>query len=226
MDTRRLSWNEYAAAWADLHGGFDPRRSAAVVRGWVRLAFLCGRLLGRLGVAPSTVTTVGLVLSAAVPVAATGGPVGALVAAGLVLLGGVADAVDGAVAVVTGRASRLGFVYDSLADRLGEACWLTAFWLVGAPGPLVVAVGVASWLHEYLRARAAVAGMAEIGTVTVAERPTRVSVAMVGLLLAGAGGLLRPELLAGTATMLAVIWLVLAGFGLAQLLGAVRRALA
>jgi hypothetical protein len=52
----------------------------------------------------------------------------------LVLLSAVADTVDGAVAVIAGRATRLGQVDDSLADRLGEACWLVALWLVGAPG--------------------------------------------------------------------------------------------
>ena len=56
------------------------------------------------------------------------------------LLAAVADSVDGAVAVVTGRTTRLGYVYDSVADRLGEVAWLLAFWLVGAPGGLVVAV--------------------------------------------------------------------------------------
>ena len=52
------------------------------------------------------------------------------------------------------------------ADRIGELGWLAAFWVAGAPGWLVVAAGAASWLHEYLRARATAGGMAEIGAVT------------------------------------------------------------
>jgi phosphatidylglycerophosphate synthase len=224
--TTRLTWNEYATAWSELHGGFDPLRTSPVVRGWLRLAYAGGSLLGRLRVGPNAVTVVGLLICVGVPVAAAQGPTGVLLAAGLVLLAGIADALDGAVAVVTGRVSRLGFVYDSVADRLGEAAWLVAFWLAGAPGLLVVAGGGACWLHEYIRARAAGAGLRGLGVVTVGERPTRVSVALVGLLLAGASGLLRRDLQAGTATFAAVVWLAFAVFGLGQLITAVRRDLA
>ncbi len=220
-----LTWEQYAVAWAGLHGGFDPRRASLPVRGWIRLAWAGGRLLDRIGVAPTAVTVVGLLISAAVPFAAARGAVGALTAAGLVLLAGIADTLDGAVAVAGGRVTRLGYVYDSLADRLSEAAWLAAFWLAGAPAGLVVAGGAVSWLHEYVRARAVGAGMTEVGVVTIGERPTRVSVALVGLLLAGGAGLLRPELLAGTVTLAAVGWVFFGLFGLAQLLGGVRRAL-
>lgn len=220
-----LTWEQYATAWGKLHGGFDPRLASPVVRGWIRLAYAGGSLLGRLRVSPTAVTVTGLLICLAVPVAASRGPAGALVAAGLVLLAGAADALDGAVAVATRRTSRLGFLYDSVADRIGEAAWLAALWMAGAPGGLVVAGGAASWLHEYIRARAVAAGMNEIGVVTVAERPTRVSVAVVGLLLAGLAGLLNTDLLAGTATVAAVAWLFFAVFGLGQLSGGVRRAL-
>jgi phosphatidylglycerophosphate synthase len=218
-----LSWDEYATAWSSLHGGFDPNGTSPVVRGWLRLAYTGGRLLGRLGVGPTAVTAAGLVLCLAVPYSAAQGPVGLLIGAGLVLLAGAADALDGAVAVVTGKVSRIGFVYDSVADRLGELAWLAAFWLAGAPGLLVVAGGATSWLHEYVRARSAGAGMRGVGVVTVAERPTRVSVALVGLLLGGGAGLLRPELGASTVTLAAVAWLAFAVFGLGQLVTAVRR---
>ena len=220
-----LTWEQYAVAWAGLHGGFDPRRASPLVRGWIRLAYAGGRLLGRLRVTPTAVTVVGLLLCLAVPVAVSRGPVGALIGAGLVLLAGVADALDGAVAVASDRASRLGFVYDSVADRLGEAAWLAAFWLAGAPGPLVVLGAGLCWLHEYLRARAVGAGMREVGVVTVGERPTRVSVALVGLLASGAAGLIRPELLNGTITVAAVVWVFFSLFGFGQLFTAVRRSL-
>ncbi|HEX8627839.1 MAG TPA: CDP-alcohol phosphatidyltransferase family protein, partial [Catenuloplanes sp.] len=148
----RLTWEQYTTAWAALHGGFDVRRANPVVRGWIRLAYSGGFVLARMRVPPAAVTAFGLVLCVLVPVTAAIGPRGPVLflAAALVLCAGVADAMDGAVAVVDGRASRLGFVYDSVADRIGEACWLAAFWLVGAPGPLVVLVGAVSWLHEYV----------------------------------------------------------------------------
>lgn len=221
----RLSWDEYASTWARLHGGFDPRRATPVVAGWLRMSYQIGFVLSRLRVTPTMVTVLGTLLCAAVPLAVVWSALGPVAGAVLVLLAAVADSVDGAVAVVTGRTSRLGYVYDSVADRLGEAFWLLAFWLVGAPGLLVVVAGALSWLHEYVRARAVSAGMKEIGAVTAGERPSRVSVALVGLLVAGITGLIRPELAAGTMTVATVVWVLLALFGLVQLLSAVRRSL-
>ncbi|GAA2703465.1 CDP-alcohol phosphatidyltransferase family protein [Micromonospora olivasterospora] len=221
----QLNWDQYAAAWARLHGGFDPRAAAPVVRAWLRFAYHLGYVLGRLRVTPTAVTVAGVLLCLCVPLFAVRPVDGPLIGALFVLVAAVADSVDGAVAVATNRTTRLGYVYDSLADRLGEAAWLVAFWLVGAPGALVAAAGGLSWLHEYVRARAVAAGMREIGAVTVGERPTRVCVALVGLLLAGLTGLIAPDLAAGTITMATAVWVLLAGFGLGQLLSAVRRAL-
>ncbi|WP_433686785.1 CDP-alcohol phosphatidyltransferase family protein [Micromonospora carbonacea] len=220
-----LNWDEYATAWARLHGGFDPRAAAPVVRAWLRFAYHVGYVLGRLRVTPTAVTVAGVLLCLCVPLFAVRPVSGPVLAALFVLAASVADSVDGAVAVATNRTTRLGYVYDSVADRLGEAAWLAAFWLVGAPGALVAAAGGLSWLHEYVRARSVSAGMREIGAVTVGERPTRVCVALVGLLLSGLAGLIDQDLTAGTITMATAVWVLLAGFGLGQLLAAVRRAL-
>jgi CDP-diacylglycerol--glycerol-3-phosphate 3-phosphatidyltransferase len=100
-----------------------------------------------------------------------------------------------------------------------------------------VACAGLAWLQEYVRARAGIAGMADIGTVTVAERPTRVLAVLFGLTLAGfagalggqgmarAAGLAGTELAAGAATVTAAIWAVLGLVGLVQLGAAVRREL-
>jgi phosphatidylglycerophosphate synthase len=220
-----LNWDEYAIIWARLHGGFDPRHASPAVRGWLRMAYSIAIFLGRLRVRPTVVTVVGALLCVCVPLVATRSMQGPIFAAVFVVLAAVADTVDGAVAVVTRRTSRLGYVYDSVADRFGEASWLAAFWLIGAPGPLVVVAGSLSWLHEYVRARAVGAGMKEIGVVTIGERPSRVAIAAFGLFAAGAGGLLQPDLASGTITVAAVVWVFFAFGGLAQLLGAVRRAM-
>ena len=212
-----MTWDEYAAAWARLHGGFDPRSASSVVRGWVRIAYRAGSWLGSRHIGPAAVTTAGLVLCLAVPAAVLPDRWGLLLAALLVLLAAFADGLDGAVAVITGKASRLGYVYDSVADRVGELAWLLAFWLVGATGLLVVAAGSASWLQEYMRARATAAGMDEIGVVTVAERPRRVLTAIFGLLL----GFFVPALI----TAAVAVWLALALIGLVQLSVAIRRRL-
>lgn len=220
-----LNWDEYAVTWARLHGGFDPRRATPAVRDWLRLAYRLARFLGRLRVTPSVVTLLGLLLCLCVPLVAVRSSAWLVVGGLLVLLAAMADSVDGALAVISGRTSRLGYVYDALADRIGEAAWLTAFWLVGAPGLLVVVGGAVSWLHEYARARSVSAGMREIGRVTVGERPLRVVVVAAGLPLAGMAGLVQPALAAGTITVFAAIWVLLGLYGLGQLLPAIRRAL-
>ena len=220
-----MTWEEYARAWSALHGGFDPATASPVVRGWIRLAYRGGTLLGRAGLSPTAVTLAGLLLCLAVPFAAGLGPAGLLLGALLVLAAGFADAFDGAVAVVTGRTSRTGFVVDSVADRLGEVAWLAAFWVGGAPGWLVVAGGAVSWLHEYVRARATAAGMPDIGAVTVGERPTRVSVAISGLVVGGLAGVVHAGWDTTVLTVAAAAWLGLAVIGIGQLAVAVRRAL-
>jgi phosphatidylglycerophosphate synthase len=207
-----VTWDEYASAWSRLHSGFDPRTGSVFVRGWVRLAFIVGSRLTWAG--PTGVTLFGLLVCLAVPFA------GLLPGAALVLLAALADTLDGAVAVLTGRATRLGYVLDSVTDRIGEAAWLAAFWVGGAQAWPVLAAGAASWLHEYARARATAAGMSEIGAVTVGERPTRVLLALFGLLAAGVSGH-APLILTTTAA----VWLALSIIGLTQLGAAIRRAL-
>jgi CDP-diacylglycerol--glycerol-3-phosphate 3-phosphatidyltransferase len=133
--------------------------------------------------------------------------------------------VDGAIAVIASRATRMGSVYDSVADRLGEACWLAAFWVLGVPGPLAVGCCAVGWLHEYVRAKATAAGMTATGAVTWGERPSRVLAALIGLLLAGGGGLVSVDLSAAVVTLVATGWLMVGVFGLSQLFGAVRQSL-
>ena len=83
-----------------------------------------------------------------------------------------------------------------------------------------------SWLHEYVRARAAAGGMDGLGIITLGERPTRVSVAISGLLVGGVAGLLRPGWETTVLMVAAVVWLGLGLIGLVQLVRAVRRELA
>jgi phosphatidylglycerophosphate synthase len=220
-----VTWDDYATAWSGLHGGFDPRRASPVVRGWVRGAYRIGSWLGRKGVTPVAVTLAGVLLCVAVPLAALAGVPGLAIGAVLVLLAAAADGLDGAVAVITGRVTRGGFVYDSVADRIGEAAWLAALWIAGVPGWLAVTAGAASWLHEYLRARAAVAGMPDIGAVTVGERPTRVAVTITALILAPLAAVVSPVWTVPVLVVAAAIWLLLQAVGLFQLAAAVRTAL-
>lgn len=218
----RLSWDEYSARWASLHGGVDPRRSSALIAGWLRLSYTVGRGLAGIGLRPTAVTAIGLLCSAAVPLVVLAHGPWLFAAAGLVLLSAVVDSADGAVAIVTGRTSRIGSFYDALADRVSEASWLLALWLLGAPGLLVVGCGGLAWLHEYARARAAVSGLPGVGAVTVAERPTRVIAVIVALGLGGAAWLLNDHLTAGIITVVVSVWTLLGLLGGVRLLSVIR----
>lgn len=218
------SWSDYARRWSALHGGYDPRTASPLVRGWLRLAYTVGRTLAATGLGPDTVTAVGLGLSAVVPVIAGFGGGWPFIAAFFVLGSVVADSADGAVAVISGRSSKLGHVYDSVADRVSEALWVLALIVLGAPIWLAIPCGALAWLHEYVRARATIAGMTELGAVTVAERPTRALVTIFGLAFAGlltpvAGGWISPTF----ATLAIFVWIALGIVGFIQLARAVHR---
>lgn len=215
-----MDWDRYATAWADQHGGYDQRRAPASVRGWLRLGYRIALALAALRVPPATITVAGLAFAATVPLIAGRDRVGPLVAAGLVLLAAVAGALDRGLRVLTARATAGAAIGAAVAARLGEVAWLAGFWMLGVPGPLVVACGAFTGLYEYLRTQALAAGMSAIGTQTLAERAMRVSVTVGGLTLAGLVG--RP-FGTGLLTIAGLVWLLLTVHGLAQLTGALRR---
>src|SRR5438874_2099870 len=114
---------EYLARWSVTHGGVDTSRPG-FVRGWLSVAYAAARPAARLGVPPSAVTVLGVVVAAAVvPLASAGGRWPLLVAL-VVLLSGLLDGVDGAVAVLTGRSTPWGSVLDSLADRCSDLAYV------------------------------------------------------------------------------------------------------
>jgi CDP-diacylglycerol--glycerol-3-phosphate 3-phosphatidyltransferase len=224
-----LSREEYLAEWSRWHGGTDPAASR-LVHGWLSLAYALARTVAWLP--PLAATALGLVVAlAAIGPAVAGGAW--LIAAGLLVgLSGLLDSLDGALALAGGRASRRGYVLDSAVDRLTEAGYAVALWVAGAPGWLAALFGALCWLPDYLRARAGQAGVAETGSISVWERPTRV--VMTGFTLGGAG-IVAATGLAGVAgiadgpgvvvTTGAAVGVVLGIVGTAQLGVSLRRAL-
>jgi phosphatidylglycerophosphate synthase len=212
-----LNRDEYLAAWSRWHGGTGTE--SALVRGWLSMAWALARPLA--GLPPIVATGLGLLVAAAAVLPARAGGPWLLLAGVLVGLSALLDSLDGALAIGTGRASRRGFVLDSVVDRLTEAAYAAALWVAGAPGWLAVTFGALCWLPDYLRARAGQAGVRETGAISVWERPTRV--AMTGCTLVGAGvvaGFPGEIVTAGTAA-----GVLLGGIGVVQLGVWLRRAL-
>ena len=136
------------------------------------------RALARLGIGPNVITLAGLV-------GACGSAyllgTGSLAWGGVVLLAaGVLDLFDGAVARLTGRASKFGALLDSTADRVSEAVvllGLLVFYMGEAStlgAALAFAAMVGSMMVSYVRARAE--GLGVHWTGGVMTRPERVAV--------------------------------------------------
>lgn len=143
------------------------------------------RLLAKTSITPNAVTCFGLLLTVgAAALIATGH----LFAAGfVVLVAGLFDLLDGALARLTNQTTRFGAVLDSTIDRLAEAALLLGILIFYAReqstlGILLVGVALpSSLLVSYIRARAETAGVnCQVGLFT---RTERVIVLALGLLL-------------------------------------------
>ena len=147
---------------------------------------LAGRLLGRSGISPNTITTVGLLLTLAVTyMLATG----QLVLGGiLVLVTSAFDMLDGALARATDRKSAFGAFFDSTVDRYTEALILLGLLLYydRLPGvrwevALVYMSIVGSLMVSYTRARAEALGFD--GKAGLLARPERIILLAFGLIV-------------------------------------------
>ena len=147
---------------------------------------LAGRLVSGGRVTPNALTLGGLVLNVAtVPLILTGHFVWAPI---VLLLAGVCDMLDGAVARLSAQVTPFGAFLDSTSDRLSEGVVLAAVGIWFARNGHVwdlAAVFVAlmmSFLVSYTRARAEALGLeCKVG---LASRPERVVLLTVGLLFA------------------------------------------
>lgn len=174
----------HQAGWSALHGGVDPGENR-LVRWWLGVVRRVALPLARARAAPDALSLFGVWLAAwVVPASAAGGR-WALLGALAVAVAGLGDALDGAVAVISDRATPHGAVLDAVADRVSDAIVLCGLWLLGAPGWLALAAGASIVALEGTRRlgvrRVGGAG----GPITPGERPTRFILAGLGFLAAG-----------------------------------------
>jgi phosphatidylglycerophosphate synthase len=193
-----------AAGWSALHHGLDPD-AVRLLRRWLSLIWWLARPLAKLRVPPTVLTVIGVVFAADAVLFAARLP---WIALALVLLSAVCDGLDGAVAVLSRRASAFGSVADKVADRLADCAFAAVLWRCGAPWPLALAAGALSLVHEGIRV---VLGGRRLARITVAERPTRVICAALACVCAAVSSATWPP------TVCAAVWAGLAAIGLAQL---------
>ena len=143
------------------------------------------RFLSRIGVRPNTLTFINLALSlvAAYVVAIGHFFIGGL----LIVLSGLFDLLDGALARFSEETTKFGAILDSVVDRISEAAVLFGLvvWYISQGTTLeiwlILGIIISSFLVSYIRARAEGLGLqCQVGLFTRAER---VIVLAIGLLI-------------------------------------------
>ncbi len=142
-------------------------------------------ILSKIGITPNALTLINLALNiVAAYVIATGH---FLLGGGLVLVSGLFDLLDGALARFTKQTTKFGAILDSTVDRISEAAILCGLliWYLARGGRLeivlIFVVLIGSFLVSYVRARAEGLGwQCQVGLFTRAER---VIVLAIGLLI-------------------------------------------
>ncbi|HEX7277223.1 MAG TPA: CDP-alcohol phosphatidyltransferase family protein [Acidimicrobiales bacterium] len=177
-----MDGDEHLRDWAALHMTQPP---TGFVGGWLRTMAAIARPLAKAGVSPNAVTVAALVVAATtVPLAMIDGWIGPAGACVALIVSGLLDALDGAVAVQAGRTTKVGFFLDSALDRLSDAALPVALAIAADhpdAGELALAAVATTWWLEYVRARGSLAAEPTSQVITPGERPTRMILTGVGL---------------------------------------------
>jgi len=141
-----------------------------------------GRGLGRTGISPNVLTTLGLVLTAIATFLVASDR---WLLAGLALVaGGMMDVLDGAVARATERSTPFGAFYDSVSDRISDGVILAGIAWAVRDQPRLLALAlvalVVAELTSYVRAKAESIDLE--CTVGILERAERAGLLMLALL--------------------------------------------
>jgi CDP-diacylglycerol--glycerol-3-phosphate 3-phosphatidyltransferase len=143
------------------------------------------RILSKSGITPNALTVINLVLNivAAYVIATSHFRLGGV----LILVSGLFDLLDGALARFTRQTTKFGAILDSVTDRISEAaifCGLLIWYIPQGANleiVLIFVVLIGSFLVSYIRARAEGVGwQCQVGLFTRAER---VIVLAIGLLI-------------------------------------------
>ena len=204
-----MSREEFFATWSKLHG---DAKIEGIVKAWLQISFAVVKPLAKLKVTPNLLTFAGLVSAIALWQFAD-----SWIAAIFLVLSLFFDGIDGSLAIVSKVTSKFGAFTDSFVDRLSEIFWALALYKLGAPAALVFFALLATYIQEYLRARAGGLGYEEVGIVTICERPVRASLIFIAIV----ANVLNFELVTATS----IIWVAMQTIALLQLTGSLYKRL-
>ena len=142
------------------------------------------KALLRIGAPPNAITLASIIFASLALAAAYSGF--AWFVPMLLALSGYSDAVDGAVARLSGRVSRFGAFLDSFCDRVAEALMVVSLVPLGMDPLIAYTLITTSILVSYARARAEALGL-HLEGVGLVERAERIIVLIVLSILYAAG---------------------------------------
>ena len=201
--------NEFFTTWSNLHGG---AKIEGIVKTWLQISYASAKFLSKLRVTPNLLTFAGLFFAIALWQFAN-----SWAAALFLVLSLFFDGIDGSLAILQKKTSKFGAFTDSFVDRISEVFWALALYKLGAPASLVFVALLATFIQEYLRARAGGLGHEEVGIVTICERPVRASLIFIAIV----ANLVGLDLV----TAISIIWVAMQFIALSQLTGSLYKRL-
>jgi CDP-diacylglycerol--glycerol-3-phosphate 3-phosphatidyltransferase len=169
-----ITREQFKDKWSELH---NSAPTTGIVGGWLAISYRFGLLCTLLRITPNFLTMLGLVSAIGVALCAQ-----SLWAIALIVISLFFDGIDGSVAIFQNRASNWGALLDSVVDRVSEALWLYALYVIGVPASLCIALWLVASVQEYMRARVSSLGVKDLGLVTITERPVRASFIFIVLI--------------------------------------------
>lgn len=170
-----LTKEEFYTKWSSLH---SDAPITGVVAWWLKISYRFGLIATLLRISPNVLTLLGLVSAAMTALTAT-----SWWAVFFLVFSLFCDGIDGSVAIFQKRDSAWGATLDSVVDRVSEAFWLYALYVIGVPAWLAITLWSIAAFQEYARAKLTSLGVLDIGIVTPTERPVRASFLFITLIM-------------------------------------------
>lgn len=170
-----LTKDEFYIKWSQLHS--DAPITGAVAW-WLKISYRFGLIATLLRISPNVLTLLGLISAGMTALTAN-----TWWAVFFLVFSLFCDGIDGSVAIFQKRDSAWGATLDSVVDRVSEAFWLYALYVIGAPAWLAIAMWSIAAFQEYARAKLSSLKIKDIGVVTPTERPVRASFLFTALIM-------------------------------------------